>query len=228
MQKFISYFRVSTKRQGESGLGLEAQEAAVARYVQSVGGTLVTPPYIEIESGTHSERPELKKAIAHAKRAKAVLLVARLDRLSRNVHFISSLMESKVDFVAVDNPTANALTIHILAAVAQEEARAISYRTKAALQAAKARGTLLGSSRPGHWEGREEKRMEGQKKATEKAAKAKKEKRLVDVADLVPTLKELKEEGLSLRAIAQRMEERGETSPSGSPWNPMMVMRLLK
>lgn len=228
MQKFISYYRVSTKRQGESGLGLEAQEAAVARYVQSVGGTLVTPPYIEIESGTHSERPELKKAIAHAKRAKAVLLVARLDRLSRNVHFISSLMESKVDFVAVDNPTANALTIHILAAVAQEEARAISYRTKAALQAAKARGTLLGSSRPGHWEGREEKRMEGQKKATEKAAKAKKEKRLVDVADLVPTLKELKEEGLSLRAIAQRMEERGETSPSGSPWNPMMVMRLLK
>jgi DNA invertase Pin-like site-specific DNA recombinase len=228
MQKFIAYYRVSTKRQGISGLGLEAQEAAVARYVQSVGGVLVTPPYTEIESGTHSERPELKKAIAHAKRAKAVLLVARLDRLSRNVAFVSSLMDAKIDFIACDNPHATPLTIHILAAVAQEEARAISARTKAALEAAKARGTLLGSSRPGHWEGREDRRAAGQKKATEKAAKAKKEKHLVDVADLLPTIRELKEDGLSLRAIAQRMEERGETSPSGSPWNPMMVMRLLK
>jgi DNA invertase Pin-like site-specific DNA recombinase len=228
MQKFVTYFRVSTKQQGASGLGLEAQEAAVKRYVAEVGGEIIAPAFTEIESGKVKDRPELKKAIAHARRHKAKLLVAKLDRLSRNLAFVATLMDSKVDFIACDNPHANTLTIHILAAVGQEEARAISARTKAALEAAKARGTLLGSSRPGHWEGREDRRAAGQKKATEKAAKVKKEKRLADVADLLPALKELKEEGRSLRAIATEMESRGTTSPTGAPWNPMMVMRLLK
>ena len=228
MQKFVAYYRVSTKQQGTSGLGLEAQETAVKRYVAEVGGEIIAPAFTEVESGKVKDRPELKKAIVHARRHKAKLLVAKLDRLSRNLAFVATLMDSKVDFIACDNPHANTLTIHILAAVGQEEARAISARTKAALEAAKARGTPLGSSRPGHWEGREDRRTAGQKKATEKAAKLKKEKRLADVADLLPTLKELKEEGRSLRAIATEMESRGTTSPTGTPWNPMMVMRLLK
>lgn len=228
MRKYVGYYRVSTKQQGASGLGLEAQKEAVARYVEGAGGVLITPPFVEVESGTHSERPELKKAVAHAKRQKATLVVARLDRLSRNVHFISSLMESKVDFVACDNPTANALTIHILAAVAQEEARVIALRVKAALQAAKARGTLLGSSRPGHWEGREELRLSGQRKGTEKAAKEKRARREEGTKTTLPTLRKLKEEGFTYREIAERMEESGEPSHTGSKWSAMMIHRLLK
>ena len=138
----VAYFRVSTKQQGESGLGLEGQEFAVEQFAQKSGNRILAK-YTEVESGRVSDRPELKKAKAHAKRSKATLVVAKLDRLSRNVAFLSALMESDIEFVACDNPHANRLTIHILAAVAEDEARRISERTKAALQAAKARGVLI-------------------------------------------------------------------------------------
>ena len=143
--KFIAYHRVSTKGQGTSGLGLEAQQAALRQYLNG-GNWELLASYTDIETGTKkgNNRPELKKAIAHANRKKAVLLIAKLDRLARNVAFVSNLMESSVEFIAVDNPSANRLTVHILAAVAEAEAEAISARTKAALAAAKERGVILG------------------------------------------------------------------------------------
>ena len=147
MNKLVAYYRVSTRRQARSGLGLEAQQAAVLAF-QARSGVEVLTSFTEVETGRRSDRPELAKAIAHAKRAGATLVVAKLDRLARNVAFTSALMESGVDFLACDNPHANRLTIHILAAVAEDEARRISERTKAALAAAKRRGVKLGAARP--------------------------------------------------------------------------------
>ena len=143
--RICSYSRCSTKRQGESGLGLEAQEAAIQSYVDQYSAEVIGQ-FVEVESGTKSNRPELAKAIALAKKEKAVLVVAKLDRLARNVHFISGLMESKVEFVALDFPEANKLTLHLLAAMAEYEATLISQRTKAALAAAKKRGVVLGAN----------------------------------------------------------------------------------
>ena len=147
--RFIPYYRVSTKRQGRSGLGLEAQQVDVAALIAERNGSEIAR-YTEIETGKNPDRPELAKAIAHAKLANATLVVAKLDRLARNVAFTSALMESKVDFVCCDCKGATTLTLHILAAVAQEEARLISERTKKALAAAKARGMKLGSAREAH------------------------------------------------------------------------------
>ena len=143
----VAYYRVSTQRQGESGLGVEAQEAAVLQHVNGHGVLLAG--YREIESGRKKNRPELAKAIAHAKRSKATLVIAKLDRLARNVAFVSTLMEAGIEFVCCDNPTANPLTIHILAAVAEAEAKAISQRTKDALRAYRERGGVLGAHHPG-------------------------------------------------------------------------------
>ena len=144
MGRLIPYYRVSTRKQGESGLGLEAQQSCVADFAR-YGQHEIIATYQEIETGKRADRPELAKAIAHSKRAKATLVIAKLDRLARNVHFLSGLMESRVDFVCCDNPHANRLTLHILAAVAEDEARRISERTKAALAAYKARGGRLGT-----------------------------------------------------------------------------------
>jgi DNA invertase Pin-like site-specific DNA recombinase len=146
--KFVAYFRVSTDRQGKSGLGLDAQRQAVMSYLDGGRWTLVAE-FTEVESGKRDDnRPQLAAAIAACKRQKARLVIAKLDRLSRNLAFIAALMESGVEFVAVDNPHMNKLTIHILAAVAEHEREMISERTKAALQAAKARGKVLGNPQP--------------------------------------------------------------------------------
>ena len=152
-------------------MGLEGQKTAVAEFARQDGSEIIAA-YTEVETGKSKDRPELLKAIAHAKRSKAKLVVAKLDRLARNVAFTSALMESNIDFLACDNPHANKFTIHILAAVAEHEAEQISLRTKAALAAAKIRGVKLGSSRPGHWEGKEAQRQAGLKKARTSAAKA--------------------------------------------------------
>jgi DNA invertase Pin-like site-specific DNA recombinase len=132
--KFVAYFRVSTDRQGKSGLGLEAQRKSVLDYLDGGRWDLVGE-FTEIESGKHNDRPELEKALAACKKQKAKLVIAKLDRLSRNLAFIATLMDSGVEFIAVDNPHANKLTIHILAAVAQHEREIISARTSAALKA---------------------------------------------------------------------------------------------
>jgi DNA invertase Pin-like site-specific DNA recombinase len=143
---FVRYLRVSTDKQGKSGLGLEGQQAAIAAYLQP-GDTLLAPPYIEVESGKKSDRPQLQTALDHCRRTGATLLIARLDRLARNVAFIAGLIEQGVPFVACDRPNATTFELHIYASMAQEEARAISARTKAALAAAKARGVKLGGDR---------------------------------------------------------------------------------
>jgi len=220
--KIIAYYRVSTKRQGKSGLGLEGQQATVAEY-----GTPLAE-YTEIESGRNKDRPELARALAHAKRSKATLVVAKLDRLSRNVAFTSALMETRVDFVACDNPLANKLTIHILAAMAEYEAEQISLRTKAALAAAKRRGVKLGSARPGHWDGKEDRRQAGLKKARTAAAKAHGAAFDESYADLYPVVTELRAKGQSLQAIADDLNDQGHTTRRGKPWNPMQVSRVLK
>ena len=142
--KFIAYFRVSTDRQGKSGLGLDAQREAVLNYLNG-GSWSLAQEFVEVESGKHSERPQLAAALAACKKHRAKLVIAKLDRLSRNLAFVATLMDSGVEFVAVDNPHANKLTVHILAAVAQHEREMIAQRTREPLQAAKARGTRLGN-----------------------------------------------------------------------------------
>src|ERR1700722_4424418 len=141
--KFVAYYRVSTAKQGASGLGLEAQQEAVRSYLNG-GHWKMVSEVTEIESGKRNDRPALAKALALCRVHGATLVIAKLDRLARNVNFISNLMEAGVEFTAVDFPQANRLTIHILAAVAEHEAAMISSRTKAALAAAKARGVKLG------------------------------------------------------------------------------------
>lgn len=140
---YIAYYRVSTSRQGESGLGLDAQVAAVTNFCDSNSGS-VLHQFREVESGRRRDRPELSKAISLCKKHDAVLLIAKLDRLARNVHFISGLLESGIRFVAVDMPNADRFMMHVYAAVAEEEARRISDRTRSALAAAKTRGVKLG------------------------------------------------------------------------------------
>jgi DNA invertase Pin-like site-specific DNA recombinase len=222
----IAYYRVSTKKQGDSGLGLDGQRAAVDAYVRQTGATLKAS-YVEVESGKLADRPELAKALAHARRSKATLVVAKLDRLARNVEFLAKVMNSAVDFVACDNPAANRLTLHILAAVAEAEAKAISDRTRAALQAAKARGTLLGSARPGHWDGREDRRLAGLEKARKVAIKVRQQKAAESYADLAPRMAELRKDGATLQAIANELNNEGHTTRRGKAWNQTQVSRIL-
>src|SRR5215213_4230202 len=144
-ERWVVYLRVSTDRQGRSGLGLEARRVAVASYLAGHGR--IVAEVLEVESGRRNDRPELERALALCRAHRATLLVAKLDRLARNVAFVSRLMESGVEFMAADFPQANRLTIHILAAVAEHEARMISDRTRAALAAAKVRGVVLGGFR---------------------------------------------------------------------------------
>jgi DNA invertase Pin-like site-specific DNA recombinase len=227
MADFIAYYRVSTKQQGESGLGLEAQEAAVQSYARQAGAA-IRAAYVEVESGKLADRPELARALAHAKRSKATWCVAKLDRLARNVEFLAKVMNSGCDFAAADMPAANRFMLHVMAAVAEHEAKAISDRTRAALAAAKARGTLLGSARPGHWEGREDNRLAGLAKGRAVAARVKQEQAREAYTDLLPTIAGLKGEGLSLRAIAERLNSEGHTTRHGRPWNPVQVARVLE
>jgi DNA invertase Pin-like site-specific DNA recombinase len=227
MPRIVAYYRVSTRRQGESGLGLDGQRAAVEEYARRNGATIVAA-YTEIESGKRADRPELAAAVAHAKRAKATLIVAKLDRLSRNLAFLAAMLESQIDFVAVDNPTANRLTVHILAAVAEAEAKAISQRTIVALAAARRRGTRLGSARPGHWDGKEQRRLVGSKVGAARAAIVHRASAKAGYADLLPTMVEFRDSGDSLRAIASKLNALGHTTRSGGPWNPMTVRNVLK
>lgn len=218
----VGYLRVSTKGQGESGLGLEAQRTAVEAFARQ-SGAVVVAWYTEVESGKLATRPRLVQALSHARRSKATLVVAKLDRLARNVAFLSALMESKVPFVACDNPHANRLTLHILAAVAEAEALAISQRTKAALSAYKARGGKLGAALPQCRNLTEEARMKGAQRASEARARNAAEA----YADLTPTVSDLRGKGLSLQAIANELNTQGHTTRRGRPWNAVQVLRVL-
>jgi len=223
MCKLIAYRRVSTKGQGESGLGLEGQEIAITRYADQTSCQVIAT-YTEVESGKNNDRPELAKAMAHARRVGAVLVIARLDRLSRNLHFLSGLMESKVEFVACDMPSANRLTLHIMAAVAEDYAKQISDKTKMGLEAAKARGTVLG----GYREKAAAKLTDEVRAKAAKAAGESHRHRAIEVySDLLPKMVELKTAGLSLSQIADNLNEAGHTTRTGSRWSKVQVKRAL-
>lgn len=209
--QFIAYYRVSTDKQGQSGLGLEAQRAAVFQHVGLSGGLL--NEYVEVESGKkHLNRPQLLAALGECKRRKATLIVAKLDRLGRNVAFLSTLMESGVEFVCCDNPHANRLMLHMLAAFAEHEREMISQRTKAALAAAKARGVKLGNPR---WE-----------ESVKKAAAARRRTPAQTTAEMI---QDLRKEGLSLRAIAQRLNDMNlRTASGGGRWHASSVRAVLE
>lgn len=222
MQRFVSYIRVSTAKQGASGLGVEAQRAAVEQFVRQQGG-VVASEFLEIESGRKADRVELRNAIATAKRLGATLVIAKLDRLARNVRFLAELLEANVAFQAVDNPHANKLTLHILAAVGQAEAEAISQRTTAALAAYRARGGKLGASRPECRNLTAEARQKGSKAAATARTAAAAELR----SSLRPELEAWRAEGMTLAAIAQRLNDRGEKTSRGKAWTHVAVLRAL-
>src|SRR3954466_5681295 len=202
--RFVAYYRASTAKQGRSGLGLEAQREAVRSFLNG-GNWSLAAAVTEVESGKRNDRPELDRALGLCRLYGATLVVAKLDRPARNVAFISKLMESGVDFVAVDFPQANRLTVHILAAVAEHEAAMISARTKAALAAAKARGVKLGN--PANLC----RQLDGSAKGN--AAKtAKADKR---AADLLPLILPMKAGGASLRQIADGLNRCGVPAPRG-------------
>jgi DNA invertase Pin-like site-specific DNA recombinase len=215
--KFVAYYRVSTQRQGRSGLGLEAQQTAVRDYLNGGSWRLVAE-VTEVESGKRADRPKLAEALKLCRLHGATLIIAKLDRLARNVAFISNLMESGVDFHAVDFPAANKLTVHILAAVAEHEAKMISERTKAALAAAKRRGIRLGGYR-------------GTTISKEmfRAGQAAIQKRVqTRVADLTPIIKELQAGGATtLQALADALNARGIPAARGGQWSTPQVMRVL-
>lgn len=215
---FVSYLRVSTRRQGESGLGLEAQRAAVARHV--AGGRLLAE-YLEVESGRKNDRPQLAAALAHARVTNATLIIAKLDRLARNIAFISNLMEGGVDFVAADLPSANRLTIHILAAVAEYEREQISTRIRAALAAAKARGVKLGSPDGGR-------ALLAAGKGNTAAIAALQASAAAWRARLVPVIAAIRASGITTpAAIAEELGRRGIVTQRGGKWRGPTVKRLL-
>lgn len=222
----VAYYRVSTQRQGRSGLGLEAQEAAVREFAKREGAPIIAS-YTEIESGRNPDRPELRKAIGHALRSGSTLVVAKLDRLARNVAFLAALMESKVEFAACDQPNANALTCHILAAVAEDEAKRISTRTREALQAAKSRGTKLGSARPGWAEAHGEARLRGSKLGAQRGpAESRQRAASVAYTDLYDDLQAWRADGLGYRRIARRLNETGHRTRTGKLWQPATVRNV--
>ena len=224
--KFVSYLRVSTNKQAQSGLGMEAQREAVAQYLNGGRWDLVQE-VIEVESGRKNQRPELERAMRLCNAIGATLIVAKFDRLSRDAHFLLGLKKSGVKFVAADNPDANELTVGILALVAENEARAISDRTKAALAAAKARGQVLGAYSKddktkfvGRTGTREDclKAVEGKKtKATETAKKMK--QFIIDCGQSPEA---------SAKSLARFLTEREVTTPSGSStvWQATSVQRM--
>jgi DNA invertase Pin-like site-specific DNA recombinase len=212
--KFVAYFRVSTDRQGKSGLGLDAQREAVLNYLNG-GFWLLAQEFVEVESGKHSDRPQLAAALTACKKHRAKLVIAKLDRLSRNLAFIATLMDSGVEFVAVDNPHANKLTVHILAAVAQHEREMIGQRTREALQAAKARGTRLGNPKL--------------EKARQRAFKANREAAQRFAANVLPIIRQIQTSGVqSLRGVARALTARGIKTARGGEWSAVQVSDILR
>ena len=225
MTSIIAYYRVSTQRQAGSGLGLAAQQADVLRYATSQNAEIVAQ-FTEVETGKLSTRPQLAAAIRLAKATGATLVVAKLDRLARNMAFTATLLESGVEFVACDNPNANRLTIHILAAVAEDEARRISERTKAALAAAKARGMKLGAASPrsAFRNGSER----GWRAAVARSAAVRAERLAAHYNAILPAMQSKREAGETFEAIAGWLNGEGHRTTRGRPFTATTVMRALE
>lgn len=211
--KFVVYFRVSTARQGASGLGLDAQRASVAQYLAAVSGEVVAE-FEEVESGRKSDqaRPELAKALAECKKTGARLLVAKLDRLARNVHFVSGLMQSKVKFVACDLPEANDLTIHVMAAFAEHEAKRIGERTRDALAAARERGVELGKSGSANLKRNIEERKDAADAFAERMRRE---------------VRGMQAEGMTVAAMVKELNEKGITASGGGRWQSAQLGRVI-
>ncbi len=224
--KFVAYFRVSTYEPGPSGLGIEAQQHSTRAYVESIGGTMVRE-FVEIDSGDDDDRPVLAAALKLAKRTNSVLVVAKLDRLSRVVAKIAGLIRQGTELRVVECANASTLEIHIRAVIAEEERRKIGERTRDALAAAKRRGVQLGSAREGHWDGRNDRRMAGAAAGSAKAAAVRRELRAETYGEAGPIAAAMKAAGASLRAIAERLNSDGLTTPAGSVWRAAQVHRLL-
>jgi DNA invertase Pin-like site-specific DNA recombinase len=226
--KFVAYYRVSTAGQGRSGLGLEAQQRAVLDYLNGGAWDLIGEE-TEVETGTRADRPALRRALALCKDTGATLVIAKLDRLARNVAFVSALMESGVEFVCCDMPTATRFTIHIMAAVAEQEAEAISSRTKAGLasiQAKLARGEAHVSkagrtiTKLGNPHGLTVSRPDLGAKANADRADAFAER-------MRPRIIALREQGLSLAQVAEALNAQHVLTARGGNWSPMQVKRVL-
>ena len=219
--RYIGYVRVSTQQQGRSGLGLEAQQAAIRAYVRDHGGELVDT-LKEVESGAHDSRPELAKALKRCNAQGCILLIAKLDRLSRNALFLLQLQESGLDFVCCDMPGANKLTIGIMALLAQQERELISARTKDALAAAKARGVKLG-----YWSHREAKDTLAGHRGSAKGGEAVKANANSFASNRADRVRELRAEGLSYAKIAERLNAEHYRTARGGRWHPTTVKNLL-
>lgn len=218
--KFVSYIRVSTAKQGASGLGLEAQKEAITRYLNG-GNWEVLSEFIEVESGKNSDRPQLTRALQHCQMTGATLVIAKLDRLSRDLHFISSLQKAGIEFIACDMPSANKFTIHIFAALAEHEREMISQRTKAALAALKARGVKLGNP--------ENLTKAAAAKGAINASAARTAKADEFAAQVGATIKAFHAEGLSLNKIAAKLNDIQILTARGKAggWTAMGVKNLL-
>lgn len=213
---YVAYYRVSTAKQGRSGLGLDAQRHAVESYLEGISGQILAE-YVEVESGRRKDRQELRKAIDHARITRSKLVIAKLDRLARNVSFTAALMDSGVEFVCCDNPQANRFTIHILAALAEMEAEMISARTKAALAEAKRRGVKLGNPRLNL--------CRGSPVAANAAWQQQTQQRADSYLGLV--LEAQRGGASTLQGIADHLNQRGALTSSGGRWYPATIARLL-
>lgn len=213
--RFVAYYRVSTATQGQSGLGLEAQRASVLAYLNGGDWSLIGQ-FTEVESGKHdANRPQLAAAMAQCRLTGATLIIAKLDRLSRDAHFLIGLEKAGLDFIAADMPHANRLTIGIMAMVADEERRMISSRTKAALAASKARGTVLGGWRGGPV-------VDGKLGGVAVAKQAD-----AFAARVAPLAQAMRDEGKSLAAIAAELTAQHVTTARGGAWTATAVRNLL-
>ncbi len=219
MIKFVAYFRVSTTKQGESGLGLESQRGAVTDYITRCGGELLEA-FTDIESGAKNDRPELLKALRKCRLTGATLLIAKLDRLSRNRRFLMELADSKLNFVCVDMPEANSLTVGILACMADYERQLISERTRAALKAAKARGVKLGNPNLQLVRNSDTSAASAAWSATTKA-------RQDEVREVCQEL--IAEHGaLSVRKLASKLNDAGYKTVNGKQWSAVQVWRIMQ
>ena len=219
--KFVAYERVSTARQGRSGLGLEAQRKAIDDFAASKGADVLAR-FTEVESGRKNERPELAKALTLAKLTGATLVIAKLDRLSRNAAFLLTLRDSGVRFLACDMPEANDLTVGIMALVAQQEREAISRRTKEALAAAKARGVKLGNPN-----GAEALRRAGKGGVALRATVSRNADEFAH--GLAPVVADLQQKRVTtLRGMAEALNERGMLTRRGGRWQVSNVRNLLR
>jgi DNA invertase Pin-like site-specific DNA recombinase len=224
--KLIAYYRVSTQRQGKSGLGLSAQREAVCRYAADHGQ--IVAEYVEIESGADSTRQQLAEAIRRTRTSRGRLVIATLDRLSRSVAFVATIMETKIDFVCADCPNAKPFELHIRATMAEEERRKISERTKAALTAAKARGVRLGTHRRGHHVDHAKGTRNGLAKA-QAAADANRKQRWADAyTEVGPIIQSMREDDETLQAIADRLNAENRCTVTGKPFSPTIIMRILR